>query len=147
MPIDHVRNSEATMRTTLLGLNDAPYRTGRTSNALRLAGTLAETRGNDVRVFLLGDAVGSTRTNQKVPSANYYVGVTLNAVIHHGGKAAICGTWLDPRGIGETELVAGAQPGTMSHIAGWTATVDRVPPLLLCTRAVAAAEHWGCGDV
>jgi uncharacterized protein involved in oxidation of intracellular sulfur len=44
--------------TTLFILNDAPYGSDRTYNALRLAGALAGKDGQHVRVFLMADAVG-----------------------------------------------------------------------------------------
>ena len=43
---------------TLVILNDPPYGTERSWNGLRLAGALARREGSEVRVFLLGDAVG-----------------------------------------------------------------------------------------
>lgn len=41
---------------TLIVINDAPYGTERAYNALRLAGALAQRQGQQVRVFLVGDA-------------------------------------------------------------------------------------------
>lgn len=41
---------------TLLILNDSPYGSERSYNALRLAGALAKRDGESVRVFLMGDA-------------------------------------------------------------------------------------------
>jgi uncharacterized protein involved in oxidation of intracellular sulfur len=52
---------------TLFVLNDAPYGTERSYNALRLARALAKTEGQTVRVFLMGDAVACARAGQKVP--------------------------------------------------------------------------------
>ena len=43
---------------TLVILNDPPYGTERSWNGLLLAGSLAGRDGSEVRVFLLGDAVG-----------------------------------------------------------------------------------------
>ena len=42
----------------LLILNDPPYGTERSYNALRLAHTLVSKEGTELRVFLIGDAVG-----------------------------------------------------------------------------------------
>jgi uncharacterized protein involved in oxidation of intracellular sulfur len=47
--------------------NDPPYGTERSWNGLRLAGALARRDGEQVRVFLLGDAVSCAVAGQKVP--------------------------------------------------------------------------------
>lgn len=44
------------MSKTLFILNDPPYGTERSYNALRLAGSLARRPGEEVKVFLMGDA-------------------------------------------------------------------------------------------
>lgn len=54
---------------TLVILNDPPYLTERSWNGLRLASSLAGRDGSEVRVFLLGDAVGCAVAGQKVPTA------------------------------------------------------------------------------
>lgn len=51
------------MANTLFILNDAPYGTERSYNALRLATSLAKTDGQTVRVFLMGDAAACARTD------------------------------------------------------------------------------------
>lgn len=43
-------------------LNGAPYGDERTYNGLRLAGALAKREGNEVRVFLMGDAATASNT-------------------------------------------------------------------------------------
>ena len=52
---------------TLFILNDAPYGTERSYNALRLAKALAKRDGESVRIFLMGDAVACAKAGQKVP--------------------------------------------------------------------------------
>ncbi len=54
---------------TLVICNDPPYGTERSWNGLRLAGALARRGGEQVRVFLLGDAAGCAVAGQKVPTA------------------------------------------------------------------------------
>lgn len=49
---------------TLLFLNDAPYGSECTYNALRLAATLYKQEGNEVHIFLIGDASSSTRNSE-----------------------------------------------------------------------------------
>ena len=53
----------------LFVLNDPPYGTERSYNGLRLAREMVKTpeTGNEVKVFLLGDAAACAKGNQKVP--------------------------------------------------------------------------------
>ena len=44
------------MAKTLFILNDPPYGTERSYNGLRVAGSLAKREGEEVKVFLIGDA-------------------------------------------------------------------------------------------
>ncbi len=55
------------MPKTLFILNDPPYGTERSYNALRLAGALSKRDGEDVKVFLVGDAASCAKKDQKVP--------------------------------------------------------------------------------
>ena len=59
------------MAVTLFILNDAPYGTERSYNALRLAGALARREAEEVRVFLIGDAAACAKAGQKVPQGYY----------------------------------------------------------------------------
>ena len=47
-------------------LNDAPYGSERTYNGVRLAGSLSKVNGEEVRVFLMGDAASCAKGGQKV---------------------------------------------------------------------------------
>lgn len=58
------------MAKILFILNDPPYGTERSYNALRLAGTLCRTEGEEVRLFLLGDAASCAKAGQKCPKAS-----------------------------------------------------------------------------
>ena len=55
------------MAKNLFILNDPPYGTERSYNALRLALSLAKTEGESVRVFLMSDAASCAKAGQKVP--------------------------------------------------------------------------------
>lgn len=55
------------MSSTLFILNDAPYGNERAYNALRLAASVAGKEGQQVRVFLMADAVVCAKAGQKVP--------------------------------------------------------------------------------
>lgn len=108
---------------TLFILNDAPYGSERSYNALRLAKALSRREGESVQVFLMGDAVACAKAGQKVPVGYYNAGAMLREV---GGEVALCGTCLDARGIGDGELVEGCHRGTLAELAAWTAGADKV---------------------
>ena len=108
---------------TLFILNDAPYGTERSYNALRLAKALTKREGESVRVFLMGDAVACAKAGQKVP-AGYYNAADMVRML--GGEVGLCGTCLDARGIAESEIVEGARRSTLLELAAWTAEADKV---------------------
>jgi uncharacterized protein involved in oxidation of intracellular sulfur len=107
-------------------LNDPPYGTERTYNGLRLARAAVHKADVEVEVFLIGDAVASAKDGQKVPTGYYNVGSMLDGVIRHGGVVGICGSCIDARGIGESELVAGARRSSMDELTAWTLEADKV---------------------
>ena len=110
----------------LLILNDAPYGSERTYNGLRLAGSLSRQESAQVKVFLIGDAVASAKAGQKVPSGYYNVATMVDAVLRHGGAIGVCGTCIEARGIGETELIDGARRSSMDELTDWTLEADKV---------------------
>jgi uncharacterized protein involved in oxidation of intracellular sulfur len=110
----------------LLVLNDAPYGSERTCNGARLAGALARHDGNEVRVFLMGDAAVAAHANQKVPTGFYNLELMLRAVLHRDGRVGVCGSCLDARGIPADDLTAGAHRSTLDELAQWTAWADKV---------------------
>ncbi len=113
------------MSTTLFIINDAPYGNERAYNALRVAGALASQDGQQVRVFLMADAVGCAKSGQKVPEGYYNVQLMLNKVLRKG-EVALCGTCMDARGLTETDMVEGARRSTLAELAAWTAEAGKV---------------------
>jgi uncharacterized protein involved in oxidation of intracellular sulfur len=111
---------------TLLILNDAPYGSERTYNGLRLAGSLSRQENAQIKVFLIGDAVASAKAGQKVPSGYYNVSTMIGAVLRHDGAVGVCGSCIDARGIGDTELVEGARRSSMDELTAWTLEADKV---------------------
>jgi uncharacterized protein involved in oxidation of intracellular sulfur len=107
-------------------LNDAPYGSERTYNALRVAGHLSKQEGNSVRVFLIGDAASSSHCNQKVPQGFYNVEVMISNVIRHGGNVGTCGTCMDARGLSDGDITEGTHRSTLAELAEWTAWADKV---------------------
>jgi uncharacterized protein involved in oxidation of intracellular sulfur len=112
--------------TTLFILNDAPYGTERSYNGLRLAGQAAKREGEQVRVFLIGDAAACAKHGQKVPQGYYNIEVMLGAVTRRGGEISVCGTCMDARGMSDEELAAGCHRSTMDELTDWTLAADRV---------------------
>ncbi|WP_265944297.1 DsrE/DsrF/TusD sulfur relay family protein [Dechloromonas sp. A34] len=108
---------------TLFILNDSPYGTERSYNALRLARALSKLEGETVRVFLMGDAVTCAKSGQKVPDGYYNAGDMVRIV---GGEVGLCGTCMDARGMGADQVVEGARRSTLKELAEWTAVADKV---------------------
>ena len=113
------------MTSTLFILNEAPYGSERAYNGLRLAGALAGKEGQQVRVFLLADAVGCARAGQKVPPGYYNLQLMLGKLVRQG-EVALCGTCMDARGVTDAELIEGARRSTLSQLADWTAEAGKV---------------------
>ena len=113
------------MSSTLFIVNQAPYGSERAYNALRLAGALCTREGQQVRVFLLADAVTCARAGQKVPEGYYNVALMLGKVLR-SGEVALCGTCMDARGMTEADMLEGARRSTLAQLADWTAEADKV---------------------
>jgi len=111
---------------TLFILNDPPYGTERSYNALRLARNLFAKEKGELRLFLLGDAAACSKAGQKVPQGYYNIGDMLGAVSRRGGEIGVCGTCMEARGIGDADLVEGARRGTLDQVTEWTAWADKV---------------------
>jgi uncharacterized protein involved in oxidation of intracellular sulfur len=110
----------------LLVLNDAPYGIERTYNALRVGGALAKRNGVELKLFLMGDAAAAARSGQKVPAGYYNTEIMLAGPVRRGATVGVCGTCMDARGIGETELVEGTRRSTLEELADWTLWADKV---------------------
>lgn len=111
---------------TLFILNDPPYGDERSYNALRLAGALAKQGGDEIRVFLMGDAAACAKSGQTVPQGYYNINRMLKAVTLHQVPVGVCGTCLDARGIGADELLEGTNRSTLVELAEWTAWAEKV---------------------
>ena len=114
------------MAKTLFILNDPPYGTERNYNALRLAGSLAKREGEQVKVFLIGDAAGAAKASQKVPQGYYNLDVMLRSVARHGGEVGVCGTCMDARGIADGELSDATLRSSLDQLTDWTQWADKV---------------------
>jgi uncharacterized protein involved in oxidation of intracellular sulfur len=110
---------------TLFILNDSPYGIERSYNALRLAGALAKREGQEVKLFLIGDAAACAKKGQKVPQGYYNTEIMLKGITSHA-EVGICGTCMDARGINGAELTEGAKRSTLEQLTDWTVWADKV---------------------
>jgi len=113
------------MPKTLLILNDPPYGTERSYNALRLAGSLSKREGEELKVFLMGDAASCAKQGQKVPQGYYNTEVMLRNVERHGGEIGVCGSCMDARGIADTELADTTHRSSLEELTSWVQWADR----------------------
>jgi uncharacterized protein involved in oxidation of intracellular sulfur len=113
------------MPKTLFILNDPPYGTELSYNALRLAGSLAKRQGEEVKVFLMGDAASCAKKDQKVPQGYYNLEVMLRGVNRRGGEIGVCGSCMDARGISDAELADGTHRSTLEQLTDWTQWAER----------------------
>ena len=112
----------------LIILNREPYDgTDVTWNALRLAGKLQE-MGNDVRIFLMNDAVDLAREETKKPeSYDKDLVSILKELIGRGIPVKVCGTCMARCGIHRNKpYFEGAVKATMKELADWVVESDRV---------------------
>jgi uncharacterized protein involved in oxidation of intracellular sulfur len=112
--------------TVLLILNDPPYGTERCYNGLRLALALATIEGTEVRVFLMGDAIGCAKRDQKTPDGYYNLERMLKGLTAKSIPIGACGTCMDARGFAEAELTDGVHRSSMAELSAWTLESERV---------------------
>lgn len=111
---------------TLFILNDPPYGTERSYNALRLAGALGKRDGEETRVFLMGDAASCGKGDQKTPNGYYNIEKMLKVVARQGAQIAVCGGCMDARGLTESDLAEDCFKSTLAELTDWTQWADKV---------------------
>lgn len=111
---------------TLLILNDAPYGSERSYNGLRLAMSLSKREGEEVRLFLMGDAVDCARRGQETPDGYYNTERMIRAVLQRGGEVGACGSCSDARVLTDEARIDGARRSSMEELTDWTLWADRV---------------------
>jgi uncharacterized protein involved in oxidation of intracellular sulfur len=87
---------------------------------------LSKVEGEEVKVFLIGDAAACAKGGQKVPEGFYNLQVMLGRVVRTGAPIGVCGTCMDARGMAETELIEGSHKSTMAELTAWTQWADKV---------------------
>jgi uncharacterized protein involved in oxidation of intracellular sulfur len=110
----------------LVIVNGPAYGSELPFNALRLATTLAERDGVQVRLFLMGDAVVAAIDGQQLPDGYYHLDRMIRGLSRREGEVGCCGTCLDARGLEAEQLVEGASRSTMEQLADWTLDADRI---------------------
>ena len=113
------------MAKHLFILNDPPYGTERSYNAVRLARTLLNAQ-EEVRVFLMGDAAACAVAGQKEPQGYYNLGDMMGSLLRRNGEISVCGTCMDARRIADDCLIEGARRGTMDILTQWTQWADKL---------------------
>jgi uncharacterized protein involved in oxidation of intracellular sulfur len=108
-------------------LNAAPYGSELTHNALRLAAALAKRDRNAVRVYLMGDAVGSAKNGQKLPEGQPNLQTIIATIAATAqGNVGVCAGCMDARALLDCELMDGAHRGTLEQLADWSEWADKV---------------------
>lgn len=110
----------------LLILQGPAYGDERSYNGLRLAGSLADREGVEVRVFLIGDAVGCAVAGQQTPDGYFNLERMIKVLDRRGGEIGCCGTCIDARGITEAALTAAAHRSSLEELTDWTLWADQV---------------------
>ncbi len=110
----------------LVVLNDPPYGTELCYNGLRLARSLAQQPGIELKVFLLGDAAACGKAKQITPSGYYNLERMLGSLGRANVEIGACGTCMDARGIAAEDLAQGVRRGTLDDLTSWTVWADKV---------------------
>lgn len=113
------------MARTLFIVNDPPYGTERSYNALRLAGALTRRGGEEVKIFLIGDGAACAKAGQRVPQGYYNMELMLQGPARHGAEVGVCGTCMEARGMGDADLATGTRRSTLEELTQWTMWADR----------------------
>ena len=111
---------------TLVVLNDPAYGTERSYNGLRLAHALTRCEDEQVRIFLLADAVTCALAGQQTPNGYYNLERLIAAAIRRGAQIGLCGTCMDARGLREEQLVEGVHRSTLEELTDWTIWADKI---------------------
>lgn len=112
---------------TLFILNEAPYGSERTYNALRLVMALQKDHPDSkVRLFFMADAVLAAIPGQTTPQGYYNIERMIKSAIAKGGEVSLCGTCCEARGIKSLPVLEGVEIGTMAQLAQWSVESDKI---------------------
>ena len=115
------------MKKVLILINDAPYGTEKSYNALRLAMQIQKDYEDaELYVFLMADAVTCALPDQNTPNGYYNIERMLKAVLLQNGKVKLCGSCCEARGLKDVKLIVGVELSTMKELALLTMECDKV---------------------
>ncbi len=107
-------------------LNDSPYGSQRTYSGLRLAANLTRSTENEVKIFLIGDAVTAAFEGFTPAHPYYNTQEMLRQIGKSGVHIGVCKTCLEARGILDQHLVPSAKRSTLDDLTAWTEEADKV---------------------
>ncbi|MFI5258927.1 MAG: DsrE/DsrF/TusD sulfur relay family protein [Candidatus Limnocylindrales bacterium] len=79
-----------------------------------------------MNAFLMGDAIGCAKRDQKTPDGYYNLERMLKGLTAKAVAIGACGTCMDARGYTEPELTDGVHRSSMAELAAWTLESERV---------------------
>ena len=106
-------------------INDPPYGTEKSWNALRYAQALCLVQ-TEINIFLLADAVFCAKKGQTTPTGYYNLENMLKDLIGRGVKVKACSTCMKSRGMNTEELLEEVEIGKMLDLANWTKESQKV---------------------
>jgi len=112
----------------LIVFNHQPYDGSDVAwNGLRLAGALRE-RGEEVRIFLMNDAVDMAREScKKPPEYDHDLVAMLKELFEKGVFLKVCGTCMARCGLYRNEPYFHPEiRGTMQDLADWVSRCDKI---------------------
>jgi uncharacterized protein involved in oxidation of intracellular sulfur len=68
----------------------------------------------------------AAKSAQKTPEGFYSIERMLKRVLAAKGRVLLCGTRMDARGLGDSEIMEGARRSTMDELAAATVEADKV---------------------
>lgn len=113
------------MSRTLVVLNDPPYHSERDYNGLRLAISLAKRPGEEVRVFLMGDAIACAKRGQQSPDGRFNIEQMLTEFASLGGQVCVCGGYMKARGMTAEDLAEGCRQSTLVEWTDFTLWAEK----------------------
>lgn len=113
------------MEKVTIIINDPPYGTEKSWNALRYAQALCLVQ-TQINIFFLADAVFCAKKGQSNPPGYYNLENMLRELIERGVKVKTCSTCMKARGLKVEELLEGVEIGKMLDLANWTKESQKV---------------------
>jgi uncharacterized protein involved in oxidation of intracellular sulfur len=107
-------------------LNDSPYGSQRTYNALRLALNLSRSELNSIRIFLMGDGVTAALSACSPAHSDYNTQEMLAHLGERGVAISACKTCLEARGLTNQHMLSCVVRSTLDELTQWTEDTDKV---------------------